>query len=547
MNKLSMKRCVLAVAAACLAVSAQAGEREDLELVRQTTTNLIDALVDQGVLPRKAADDLIQKAQKKAVATVAAQKAQEGKTVRVTYVPESVKAEMREQIKQEVLAQAKNERWGDPGTLPEWMDRIQWEGDVRVRYQSDNLDRANSPLSDYLADYNSIPGTTRYGDAADGSANVPSAFNVSDNRNRLRVRARLGVLAKVTPMVSAGVRLATGNTNERVSTNQDMGGQFNKYSAWFDRAYLRLNPMESLSISAGRMPNPWFGTDLVWDEDLNFEGIAATFKPSVSPSFAPFVTLGAFPLRVDSPPAQSGNRWLYGAQAGAQWDLASNTRSKFSVGYFDFRNLEGKVIPSSEYNGATYTSNNSRRYEYANGFRQKGNTLFSTNATGDNTVAPIWGLASKFQVLNITGSLDLARWDPVHLVITGDFAKNLGFDRNEIVRRTQRQFSDGKDVGWQIKTVIGMPRVKETRDWQVSFAYRRLGSDAVLDAFTDSDYNLGGTNHKGYVLGFSYGIDRNTVLGVRWMSFDSIDSPTFAVPNGRYGSDTLMADVTASF
>lgn len=542
------KRIALAVAAACLAAPvAQAGEREDLELLRQTTTNLIEALVDKGILPREAADDLITKAQKKATATVVAQKAQEGKTVRVAYVPESVKAEIREQIKQDVLAQAKNERWGDPGTLPEWMDRIQWEGDIRVRYQEDNFDKSNSSLAAYQADYTSIPGATRFPDAADGSVVTPSSFNTLDDRNRIRLRARLGVLAKITPMVSAGVRLTTGNTTDRVSTNQSLGQNFNKYTAVFDRAYLRLDPTEWLTMSGGRIPNPWFGSDLVWDDDLNFEGVAATFKPSISPGFSPFLTLGAFPLREDNPPSQSNDRWLFGAQVGAQWDLSSNTRSKFGIALYNYQHAEGKVIPNAEFAAGAYTSSDSRRYEYPNNLRQKGNTLFSTNAANDLTTAPIWGLASKFRVLNINGSLDLARWDPVHLVISGDYAKNLGYDHKEMQRRTGMMLDKGKDSGWQVKTTLGMPRVKEARDWQVSLAYRYLGSDAVLDAFTDSDYNLGGTNHKGYVLGFSYGVDRNTTFNLRWLSFDSIDSTTMMTPGGKFSTDVLQADMSASF
>ena len=48
---------------------------------------------------------------------------------------ESVKAELREQVKQDVLAQAHNERWGDAGAMPDWLRRIHLEGDVRVRFQ----------------------------------------------------------------------------------------------------------------------------------------------------------------------------------------------------------------------------------------------------------------------------------------------------------------------------------------------------------------------------------------------------------------------------
>ena len=552
---MQMKKIAAALAVICLtATTAQAGEREDMELVRQTTNNLIEALVDSGVLTRAAADELIKKAQKKAAASVAAMKAEDGKTVRVTYVPESVRAEIREQVKQEVIAQAKSERWGDPGALPEWMDRIQWEGDVRVRYQTDRYAKNNSLLGDYQNDF-FRPGATRFPDAVGDNVNLLPSYNLTENRSRWRVRARLGVLAKLTPMVSAGVRLTTGNTTDRVSTNQTLGQNFNKYTAVFDRAYLRLDPAEWLSVSAGRIPNPWFGSDLVWDEDLNFEGMAVSLKGGNAPgaTFSPYMTFGAFPLREDNPPSNK-NRWLYGIQTGVQWDLSSTTRSKFGVALYDFRDIAGRQRSDDD---LTFISGagepaapNYRSYEYPSNLRQKGNTLFATNAPSENANnASIWGLASKFRVLNLTASVDVANWEPVHLILTGDYAKNLAFDKNDILKRTGLNVTDSKarNAGWQVKATLGMPRIRELNDWQVSFAYRYLGSDAVLDAFTDSDYNLGGTNHKGYVFSAAYGIDRRTSLGLRWMSFDSISTTTFSTANGRFGTDTLQVDLTASF
>lgn len=546
---MQLKKIAAGVALACLTTTmANAGEREDIELVRQTTTNLIEALVDSKVLTREAADDLIKKAQKKAAASVATQKAQEGKTVRVTYVPESVRAEIKEQVKQEVIAQAKTERWGDPGALPDWMDRIQWDGDLRVRYQYDRYARGNTDAKvnggSYSNDGLAVDGSaTRFPDAADSLG-----FNTVDDRNRVRVRARLGMLAKVTPTVSAGIRLSTGNTTDRVSTNQTLGQNFNKYTAVFDRAYLRLDPAEWLSLSGGRLPNPWFGTDLVWDEDLNFEGVAATIKPNISNTLKPFLTLGAFPMREDNPPAGNA-RWLYGAQIGTQWDLSSSTKTKFGVALYDYKQIQGAKVSDDDYDPFTpgYTSANFRRYEYPSSLRQKGNTLFRTNAPSDSDSASMWGLASKFRVLNMTASVDVAHWDPVHLVLTGDYARNIGYNRQDIARRTGLTLTQDSNTGWQAKATLGMPRVRERKDWQLSFAYRRLGADAVLDAFTDSDYNLGGTNHKGYVLGLAYGVDRGTVLGLRWLSFDNIRPTTVSDNTGRFGTDVVQVDVTASF
>jgi hypothetical protein len=91
-----------------------------------------------------------------------------------------------------------------------------------------------------------------------------------------------------------------------------------------------------------------------------------------------------------------------------------------------------------------------------------------------------------------------------------------------------------------------MPQLKNARDWQVSMAYRYLGSDAVVDAFTDSDFGGGGTNLKGYTLGLQYAVDRNAVLGLRWLSADQIDSFTLN-PDHKFSIDVMQADVNVRF
>jgi len=518
---------------------ALADDRESLETLRETTLNLIDALVEQGIFSREKADAMVKAAQSKAAKTVTREKSKSAAPVRVQYVPETVKNEIRDQLRQEVLAQAKAERWAEPNAVPSWLDRIKWEGDIRVRYQLEEFAKSNASPDDYFLALTSSPETTR------AAGFIPVSANTQTDRERFRVRARLGMLAKVSDDWSAGVRLATGTTSDRVSTNQTMGQDFNKYQFLVDRAYVKYDPVEWMSVTGGRVPNPWFSTDLVWDEDLNFEGVAATFKPSfANGDFRPFLTIGAFPLREDGPPSKS-SRWLRGAQLGAKWQLMPNSRLSFGVALYDYENLEGR--PETQANYQSYQLGGSAtygQYEYGSGLRQKGNTLFDTAYQSDTN--SIWGLASKFRPINLTASLDLAHFDPVHVVLTADYVKNTAFDRSEIQRRTGVALTDGKDYGYLFKLAVGMPKLEKRHDWQGSFAYRYLGSDATVDAFTDSDFGLGGTNLKGYQLGLNYGVDQNAWLSLRWMSAQSIESFSLD-PAHRFGVDLLQADVNVRF
>ena len=64
------------------------------------------------------------------------------------------------------------------------------------------------------------------------------------------------------------------------------------------------------------MPNPFFSTDMVWDKDLNLEGLSMelTSDTLLSNSWNLFLTAGAFPL--EEVELRSSEKWLYGGQVG---------------------------------------------------------------------------------------------------------------------------------------------------------------------------------------------------------------------------------------
>jgi hypothetical protein len=550
-----MKKSILPLALAALfALPAHASEAETLDTLRQTTLNLIDALVDTGVLTREKADALVKAAEAKTAKAVARTK--KDSTVRVQYVPESVKTEIREQLKQEVLAQARSEGWAAPNAIPEWTERIKIEGDVRVRYQNDSFPNGNTPISQYSGRAYGNPGATndfyplatRFPPGAGLDALGFSSGNASDDVNRLRLRARLGVLAKINDSVSAGLRVVTGSVTDRVSTNQTLGSNFNKYSFLVDRAYIKVDPVEWASFSGGRIPNPWFATDLVWDEDLNFDGIAMNLR-NVTPNrtWRPFATAGWFPLRADNPP-NAGKQWLAGAQVGTEFELNSSTRLRFGLAKYHYSRIEARTDPN--YDPLSGPLQGYGQYELSSALRQKGNTLVRTNHPQDSTQAPIYGLASKFEPWVLTATADLAHFDPVHVLLSAEYVKNTGFDRADIRRRTGLDLIDGKDTAYHLRAMVGMPSVRQNGDWQAFVSYKHIGSDAVLDGFTDSDFGLGGTNLKGFVIGGSYGLYRDTALGLRWYSARNIQSMTYdptLLRGQRYEVDTVMMDMNVRF
>ncbi len=92
----------------------------------------------------------------------------------------------------------------------------------------------------------------------------------------------------------------------------------------------------------------------------------------------------------------------------------------------------------------------------------------------------------------------------------------------------------------QEKLTFGDVSFVRRNSWQAYVGYRHVESDAVVDAFTDADFHLGGTNATGYYLGARYAFESNTTIGLRWYSAKQIDGLPLAI-------DVLQLDLIAIF
>ena len=500
-----------------------ADDKENLEKLRTTTQSLIQVLVEQGAITQEKAqalmDEIESTASTQAVqqepALIPPERNPDKKSVRVPYVPEIIKQEMTAQIRQDVLAQAKRESWGKPDSVPEWAHKIRWEGDFRFRYQSDQFQDDNTPFTPNFLEINRVGDITRVANPF---------FNATEDRERLRLRARLSMLAEVTQGISAAFRLATGSSNDPVSTNQTLGNSGNRFNFSLDQAYLKFDPFSWLTVVAGKTPNPWFATDLVWDEDLNFDGVAMQLKPRLGDDLIWFSTLGAFPLQEIE--LSKDDKWLYGAQTGIDWHR-SEFRARFGVAYYDYQNITGRR-----------NTLNSHLLDFtAPQFMQKGNAVF--NISQDATKPDLYALAAEYKELAVTAHMDIYVFAPVYVMLTADYVKNVGLDKNDIQQRTGLTI-DNQDQAYLGRIAIGMPKIKHRHDWQVFAGYKHLESDAVVDAFADSDFHLGGTNAKGWIGGGSYGVATDAWLSLRWLSADEIVGPPLAI-------DVLQLDFNVRF
>ncbi|MCB1133149.1 MAG: putative porin, partial [Verrucomicrobiae bacterium] len=239
------------------------------------TINLIHRLVAKGILTQAEAAEMIQQAEADAAAAQRAQEEAEiaalppepsaEEEMSINYIPEVVRNQMRDQIQQELMAQAREEQWGK-NAAPDWTSKFRPFGDIRTRYEGIYFPDGNDN-SGAFPNFNAINTGAPFDTS--GTQFSPQ-YNVDQDRERARLRARIGTDIMLGQGVNGGIRLATGNDNSPTSTNQTMGGSggnFSKYGIWLDRAFLSYDAGpgdgEELVFSIGRFDNPFFSTDLM--------------------------------------------------------------------------------------------------------------------------------------------------------------------------------------------------------------------------------------------------------------------------------------------
>ena len=102
--------------------------------------------------------------------------------------------------------------------------------------------------------------------------------NGSPNRYRYRIRFRMNGSFPIHSKVNLGFRMVTGATDDPTTGNVDLDNYFSKKGFNLDRLFLRYAPIPSLTITMGKLPNPFEHVELVFHNDVQLEGAAQQFR-----------------------------------------------------------------------------------------------------------------------------------------------------------------------------------------------------------------------------------------------------------------------------
>jgi hypothetical protein len=308
-----------------------------------------------------------------------------------------------------------------------WYERLQFSGDFRSRYE----------------------GFYREGD---------------ETRNRARLRLRLRLDTAINDDARLGIQVASGDPGTPVSTNQTFTGFFTPKPLSLDRAFLAYNPRaaSAMTLGIGRFASPVSTTQMLFDEDLNFEGgwEAVSWSPREGVDIA-----------------------LVGLQTAVN-ELSSRADSFMVAGYGEVGLTLG--AHRLQLSAANYGWGNADQIAVAVASDQLDSIL--TNAVIRNAAGDVLGFVSAFNVVDVMAEATFDTGTPAYpLRIAADLARNT-------------RSANDRNTGLWLEVEYGAPR--PTGTWGAGYTYGWIEQDVTPSAFVFSD--MPGTNLRLHILEGSY-------------------------------------------
>lgn len=351
------------------------------------------------------------------------------------------------------------------------LDKIKIGGDFRYRFESIKQD------PDTFFPGWRIPGLVPVKDA--------------ESRERHRLRLRLNLSWKINDELNIITQLATTEGNDPISTNQTLTGGFNKKNLYIDMLYADYHPLtlSGLNVYAGKMKNPFYTpgkTQLIWDSDLTPEGLATTYTKRLPGTPWEFSAAGGYFIVQEN--ERDFDSQLLGLQGSAKYLFNDEGTASAMLGasYYDYINAKGY---------RTFVDNS----------KNFGNSL-NLYLLAATTAEPLGFYADDYQLAELFGEVTVPI-GKIPLTLFGDYVINTSADDTMFD-------TDKGDTGWALGLSLG--KCVAPKSWALRYEYRNVERNAVVGAFSDSDFGGGGTNASGHILGAEYMLMSNVKLGATY-------------------------------
>ncbi|MDY6851371.1 MAG: putative porin, partial [Thermodesulfobacteriota bacterium] len=310
-----------------------------------------------------------------------------------------------------------------------------------------------------------------------------------DDRNRVRMRWRIFGDFKVADGLSLHSMLTTSSgkwfdngTGSRSwqpgrTANQTMDDEFNNKDVFLGRMYVtwKPKPAPGLEITAGKFKNTFLTTDIMWDSDVNPEGIYERYQWGRG-HVRPFIHFGQMVVAENN---RTDDAYLFIRQIGSEFLLGKKAKLTLAASHYDWQDLNQSNMSQVQGSSAGNSLGADGKYLY------------------------------EYELVHGLTFLDFR---------LGGLPVKLWLD---YIINTADDVPDGQDTAWSTGFMLG--KAKKKGDWALSLKYAGIESDAVVGAVIDGDFY--GTNRIGYKVQGRYQILDPVQFRLSWFQTDALDGP----------------------
>src|SRR5258708_11274170 len=143
----------------------------------------------------------------------------------------------------------------------------------------------------------------------------------TQDRNRARVRIRLGLDGQLNQDFIGSVAVATGSQGDPTTTNETLTNIFERKTIALDKGYITYNPVAHswFSATGGKFPYLWQRTSVTGDPDLNPEGFDQKLSFDIKHGLVKNFTAQTFELLYNEN-SSGQDSYVLGAQAQAKFE-----------------------------------------------------------------------------------------------------------------------------------------------------------------------------------------------------------------------------------
>jgi hypothetical protein len=343
---------------------------------------------------------------------------------------------------------------------------------------------------------------------------------VTNERVRERFRFRFNGDVLLQKGWGAGFALETGQAAD--SGNQTFGGAAGSgsgnddYSIFLARAYVSYNPNLNWSFSAGKFKQPLYTTDLVWDADINPQGLTETYKYFIG-------SKDTFEIRALQNIMEDRNESTVGLLGRDAWLFAQQA---VYTHYFG-KDLLNSVILAPGFS----------KYNQANiGFSANENT-FNGPTRGLSLVT----FAGEVNLANVNGAGTAFK-------LYWDSAMNNDADVrvNEVYGLSKTRWKSDRSA-WLAGVGYSYGTGKVQGDYSAKLDYRSIGLGSLDVNTSDSDFAFGFLNQAGYKLALSYNVTDFTNFNVTYFHTSDIQKNLTYSLAARDHTQLLQLDLVVKF